>query len=425
MENEMLKRKNFKKTVLITIVSIILIGVIVGGWFLYRYLFPTAKELFVLSHKNTIEYNLNKEEPEQFVSTANISFSSDEKTNSQRAEKLLSTTRLFFENIKLADERQEYNLSVNFLDNELLTANAIEFNDVEILTVPQLSDASYGADSYEDVLSLLLGSDNAEDIDILENIDEKQAEKYCSKYFKSVYNSVPDSDFVSQKDGDFTVITLKTDLNRTLYNTLLEMKNDIELRKFTYEQYKIICENINKKYPYAGTIITAQDEEDYNENYEKKIDEFIKSIENSTVSAIVKINKERRIAEETISISNNGKEQYFISCTEKDFAIKVYDNDSVVLEINSYSDLNGTTTSKKTAITFDANDFINEDKEQSKIITMNIDSTIDTNVLKDITIPENYVDIRTISEDEKNEIATKASENFMGLVASITLELIS
>lgn len=425
MENDVLKRKSFKKPVLITLVSILLICVIIGGWFLYRYLFPTDKELFVLSHANTIEYSFDKDEPEQFYNTTNVYFSSNEEINSQRSEKMLNTTKLFFENIKLSDDRQEYNMRVNFMDNELLTANAVEFDEIEVLTIPQLADTSYGADSYEDVLSLLFGSDNAKDIEIFENTDEKQAEMYLKKYLNNVYNSVPESDFTSHDENGFKVLSLRTDLNRTLYNTLTEIKNDIAFRKFSYEQYKIICENVNKKIPYAGTLIIVPEEDEYNENYEKKIDAFIKNIENATLSVTAKINKKRQIVEETISILRNEKEQYFVSYTEKAFAVKAYQNDDVLFEINSDSAQNGETSSKKTEISFDINDILKEDKAQSQMITMTVDSLTNTDVTKDITLPENYVDIRTISEEEKTEITSKASENFMALVASLTLELIS
>lgn len=420
-----MKKKNMKKVFVIFISVLVFLCAIVGGYFLYKYMFPTDKELFVIAHLNTLEYNEEKEEPEKFTNTTNVSFSTEGDFTSQRVAKSFSTISLLLENTKISEDETEYNVSINFLEDSFLTTNAVKSKGIEVFTIPQLSEESYGADSYEDVLAILLGSEKAKDTEVFENIDKEQLEKYFSKYFKEIYNSIPNNSFKSTKENGLRTIELNLDLNRTLYNTLTKIKADTEFRDFLYEQNKIISENINKKYPYAGEIVKVPKKEEFYKNFEKNIDDYIKNNENSKLVATVKIDNNRRITEENISIISDEQERYSVLYSQNEFSYTAYKDSNIMFKYHSVGEKNNNITNKKTDITFDINDFTKEKSEKQKMVTVSIASTTATDVNKTIKLPEKYVDIRNMSKEEKEKLTQKASENFMGLIATITLELLS
>lgn len=429
MENENVvitpKKKTWKKVLLIVLTIVVFAVIVFGGYCLYKYAFPTDKEMFVQAHANLFKELDEDEEPGRFTNTTNISVEASGDFTSKKNAEIFETISVILENTKLSEENTEYNVTVNFLDQVFLTSNAVKSGDTEVLTIPQLSETSYGAESYEDVLTMLLGSEKAEDVEIFDGVDEDKFEDYANKYAIKIYNNVPDSDFSSQKITDGKVITLKSALDRVLYNTLNEIKNDKELRDFMYEQTKIVSNNINKKYPYAGNIVNVPGKDEYYENYEKNIDDFIKNIENSELCITTEIDGRRKIVKENIVILNNGKEQSVISYMPEEFHFVSYKEDVTTMEIVSSNSKNGTITNKKTIISFDINDFTKEKSEEQKMIKIVSDSITDTNVTKEIIMPETFKDIRGMNDNEKAKITEEASKNFVSLIASVTLELFS
>ena len=96
-----------------------------------------------------------------------------------------------------------------------------------------------------------------------------------------------------------------------------------------------------------------------------------------------------------------------------------------MLKINSDAKKDETTETKKTEITFDINEYTKEQTAGQKLIILTIDSATDTNVSGGVKLPENYEDIRKMSDDEKSEITSTASEKFISLLASVTLGILS
>ena len=427
MENEIFdikpKNKIWKKLVLTVLVVIVFAGAIVGGYFGYKYLFPTDKELFFMSHLNSFD-SVYKEVPEQFYKTGKTTISTEGDFTSQKAAKRFSTTEILTENLKLSDDKTKYDFKMNFLGNDIITTNAVKVGETEVFSFPQLAEKSYGADSYHDVLSVLTGSDKAEDKELLDGVDKEQFELYLKKYLKKLYENLPDSDFASQKDGDTKTITLKTDLNRAIFDIVTEIKNDFELREFLYNQNVIVKTNINKKYAFLGTLIKIPDKDEYDENYEESIDEFIEDIENSIITITIKVDKKRKITSEEIKITSDEKEQWSLSYDENHFSYTGYKDDLLMLKYDTKSDTNGTVTDKETTIIFDVNDYTKEISDKQKMVTLNTVSKMDTNVSGEIVLPDDYIDIRKISGEEKQKITEEASKNFVTLLATLTMELL-
>ena len=425
MDKKTEKKKSPFKIVVILIIAIVIIAVSLGGYFLYKYLFPTKKELFVVSHINTIERLDETEEPERFKSTTNVSFKTEGDFTSKKAQKELESASLLIDNTQFSDDASEFNLALNILGDTFLTAHLVKNDDIEVFSVPQLSEKSYGAESYEDVLALLMGAERPADIDILENVDEVGLKRYFSKYAKEIYNSVPDESFTLTEDGDYKTISFDADLNRTFYSTMTEIKADTEFCSFLYEQEKIIKNNLNRKYPYMGTLFEVLDEDEYKENYKEKIDEFIKSVENSRIIVTAKIDERRQIIEESILITDDGDLKTNIFVSRDKILYENYKDGVLMLKINSDAKKDETTETKKTEITFDINEYTKEQTAGQKLIILTIDSATDTNVSGGVKLPENYEDIRKMSDDEKSEITSTASEKFISLLASVTLGILS
>ncbi len=416
-------KRNTKKIFLMVLITVFALVIIAGAYFLYKYFCPTDKELFAQSHIYTIN-SIKNTENEMYEKTTDITLSANGDFSGKKLLDKLTTLSVSLKDKKVLDDKEEHSVLLSFLGEEILSSNLIENDDLEVLSIPQLSDKALGADSYEDALSLLLGSQNAEDIDVFENVDEKRLGKYIKKYLKKIYDNIPKDAFESDYVDNVKIIELNADLNRTLYDTLIEIKNDFELRAFLYEEYSLVCDNINKKYPYAGEIIKIPSAEEYYRNYEKNIDDFIKTIENSTITITTKLDNKRRIIEENILVKTGEKLKSSLFFSDEKTHITSYEDDKVMFEIDSDNEKNGSTVSKKTKISVDINDYTKEKSEGQKILIFNINSLLDKNISKDIVLPDKIEDIRTMSEEEKKEITQNASAKFSELIATVTLKLI-
>ena len=313
---------------------------------------------------------------------------------------------------------------MNFLGNDVITTKAVKVGDTEVFSFPQLAEKSYGADSYYDILSVLTGSDKAENKDRFEGVDEEQFELYLKKYIKKLYENLPDGNFTSQKDGEIKTITLKTDLNRAIFDIVNEIKNDLELREFLYNQDVIAKTNINKKYAFLGTLVKIPDKDEYYEVYEESINDFIEDIENSEIVITIKVGKDRKIISEELLISSDGTEQWSLSYDENHFDYTAHEDGLLMFKIDTKTNTEGTVTEEERIITFDVNDYTKEISDKQKMVTLNITSKMDTNISGDITLPDGYADMRKMSDEEKQVITEEASRNFMTLLATLTMELL-
>ncbi|MBO5733862.1 MAG: hypothetical protein J6R66_03105 [Clostridia bacterium] len=419
------KMKLWIKIVIITLSALILIGALTGGYFLYKYLFPTDKELLVMAHKNTINDSKKQEEPETFANTTDIYFEADGEFTTQKSVDMITSIAFSTKTTKLSDEKSKYDLTVRFMGNDFITSHSVKDGDTEVLTVPQLIDQSFGADSWEDVLSMLLGSEQSDDTELFKSVDKKKLKKYFEDYFKDIYNRIPDKDITSVKEGTVKTVILKTDMNRALYETLTKVKNDKDFRDFLYIQLEGATGDFNRKYPYAGTLIVMPEKEKFDADYEKSIDDFIKKTENSQIVLVAQISNDRRIISETVTVESKGEVQYFISYSKDGFKYVEYDGENVAFAYEKQIIQNETQTSEKTIISFDINDMTKEKVEGQKNIHLIIDSKTDTNVTDTVELPKEYTDIRTMTDAEKQAIIPVVNKNFTALLTTLTLEIFS
>ncbi len=423
MNTKEMKSKTLKRTVFILVTGVLFFSLLVSGYFFYKYLFPTDKELFLIAHKNTLELLVN--EPENFKKTKNISFLTETLNGEfvEDNEKEISPLSFDIDGTEYRGN-SEYNISVNLNEKDILKSTKVEIDDTEVLTIPKLSDKNLASDSYEEILSLLLGDDVYKNIDISERIDEEQFKKYLLKYSKKIYENIPEESFVLTKSGTVKQIKLNVNLSDAVHGVLEEIKEDLAFREFMYEQNKALAENINKKYPYTTEFIKVADKEEYFKNFNQRIDEFIKKTKNSTVRVQTLIDDKRVILEENMTVEDEKYEQLTLYYSEKAFSTVYYDKYDTVFSLYSKKELNGSKTSEKTQVSFN----ITENREQGinpqKMFRMIVESTTDTDGLKEIVLPDKYFNIKDMSAEEKNEIRRTAKERLNSIISEVMSEFI-
>ncbi len=424
MENQMLqektKDKGAKKIIVTVFVAILLICTAAGGFFAYKYIFPSDKDLFLLAHANFVD--AGSEEVTAFTENVQLSFDLRGGFNSKKAVDTVESISVITKNVFISERESSYDFSMNFLNNEFLRFSKIKDNETEFLTAPQVVEETYKANSTNEILSTFFGSETTSDIDIFDGVDKELLSEYLKKYGEKLYDNIPDNSFTSRKENDVKIIVFKDNINRMLYDVINDVKGNTEFRDFLYEQIGVVYGNCNAKFPYGGTLLTMPDKRDFDSDYEESLNEFIESIENAEILITSHI-RNRKILSETIKITESGESLYDISYdSEKVDFIKYKD----YLEKIRYSTTKeeGTVTKKHTVFTIDINEWTKEQDEEQKNISIIVDSIKDENVTEQIAIPEKAIDIQNLTEEEKTELQETVSENITSLLTSLTLSLL-
>lgn len=418
------KKKIWKKVLIYILLGVLTLGILAGGFVLYKYLFPTDKELFFYAIQNTLSDAEESEEIEKFTEKTTVSIDTEGDFTGKKTAEALSSLELKMETLKTSNESKKTDISFNFLEKELISSDYVKSGDTAYLKIPALSENGYIADDFSDVLALVTGSEEAADIEITDGLDKEKFEEYAEKYIEKLYKNIPSEDFSSEKKGDIKIVTLKTDANRALYDVLKELKGDKEFCEFLYSQQSLIASNFKAKHPYIGSFVSVPDKTEFSENYVKNIDTFIEQIEDEELTISFDVNKKRRIEKTQISISSDEKILYKINHSSKETDIEIYSSGKLLVKIVSEATTKSTVTNRNTSIICDVNDFTKEKSETPKIVTLNIATETDTNVTEKITVPEEYIDIRKISEDEKKNITEQASKKFMMMIAGFIASLV-
>ncbi len=430
MENEInsfdRKKRPFKKVVFIFAFVALLFCVIAGAFFAYKYIFPNKKELFLVAHMNLYNEYKEKEMPDKFTQTTDISLDFNGDFTSKNVLDKAKTLNLRTKKTKIGDEKESFNLILEFLNRNYITSESVRVGETTVLTIPEFIDKSYASDDAEDVLSMLFGAETSgDDVDIFDNVDEERFEKYLKEYSRKVYKNAPEDSFILAEDNGIKTITFKADVDRLLYEIVNEIKNDIELRDFLYNQTEIVVSNLNKKYPYASSLFTVPSKEEFDSDYKESLENFIKSIENSKITVISTIGKGRRIVKETVICENDEEKQFEITYSEKMSRFIYYNDGKEHLTIDINNSENGTIQENRTVISCDVNDFTKEKVSTQKKVSVILDKKLDTNVEGNITLPEKYIDIKTMTKEEKENDISTVNENITELLTSVTLELLS
>lgn len=425
MENEMLrekqKNKSIKKIIITVLAAILLIGIIAGGFFAFKYVFPSDKELFLMAHANLV--NADSEEVTAFTESTQISFDLSGGFNSKKAVDTVESISVITKNVFLSEHETSYDFSMNFLNNEFLRFSKIKDNETEFLTAPQFVEETYKANSANEILSTLFGSETASDIDIFDGVDKETLSRYLKKYGEELYDNIPDNSFSSTKENDIKIIVFKDNLNRMLYDVVNEIKSDTEFSNLLYEQIGVVYGNCNAKFPYGGTLLSMPDKRDFDKGYKESLNEFIKNIENAEIVITSHI-KDRKIVRETLKVTDNAEPLYDVTYDSEKIDFIKYKDSFENIHYSTMKTKEGTVTNKHTVFTIDINEWTKEQSEEQKNINIIIDSIKDENVTEQIAVPKEAIHIQDLTEDEKTELQETVSENITSLLTSLTLSLL-
>ena len=415
------ENKKLKKALLIFLAAILVLCFAVGGFFALKYVFPSDKDLFLLAHRSL--FSSETESPDVYQKDTNLSFELSGGFNSPKAVDTVESISVSTKNTHFGEDKSSYNFNMQFLNKDFLSFVNVSNGEKEILTIPQLIDKSYASNDAEEVLSMLLGSEAAKDKDIFDGVDKEGFEKYLRKYSTKLYDNIPNSAFTSVKENGEKVITFKDNANRLLYDVVNEIKSDTLLRDFLYEQTSIIYTNINEKFPYAGTLLTIPVRAEYEESYSETLSDFIKEIENAEITAIARIEGKKLIGE-SVKITQGAEPAFDISYDDDSLNFVQYKDSKEHIHYSSQSKTEGTKTQKNTVFSIDINEWTKEQSATQKIMSIAINSTLDTVVDEEFVAPVDYTDISLLTDEDKTTIQETVSENVTELLASFTLALL-
>ena len=425
MENQMMqektKNKGAKKIIVTVLAAILLICIVAGGFFAFKYVFPSDKDLFLLAHANLV--NADSEEVTAFAESTQISFDLSGGFNSKKAVDTVESISVITKNVFLSEYETSYDFSMDFLNNEFLRFSKIKDNETEFLTAPQLVEKTYAANSANEIISTLFGSETASDIDIFDGVDKETLSRYLKKYGEKLYDNIPDNSFSSTKENDVKIIVFKDNLNRMLYDVVNEIKSDTEFSNFLYEQIGVVYGNCNAKFPYGGTLLSMPDKRDFDDAYEESLNKFIKSIENAEIVITSHI-KNKKIVSETIKITQGEELLYDIYYDSEKIDFIKYKDSFEDIHYSTMKTKEGTVTNKHTVFTIDINEWTKEQSEGQKNISIIVDSIKNENVTEQITVPKEAIDIQDLTEEEKTKLQETVSENITSLLTSLTLSLL-
>ncbi len=425
MEKEILetkhKSKKTKKIILVILATVLAVCVVAGGFFAFKYIFPSDKDLFLIAHTNI--FSGGKTSVDVYTKDTSLSFELKGDFTSQKAVDTVKSISVLTRNTHFGEGKSTFDFNMQFLNKEFLSFVNADDGEKEILSVPRLIETSYAASDAEEVLSMLLGSDSAKDIDILEGIDKATFDQYLKNYGTKLYNNLPDNAFSAAKDSDIKTITFTDDVNRMLYDIVTEIRSDNEFCSFLYGQTSIIYTNINGKFPYAGTLLTIPSESEFEENYNKSLDDFVKNIENAKITAKARI-QGRKLLSENIKVTNGNETLYDVSYDNGNIDFIQYKESKEHIHYTTSAIVEETKTHRNTVFSIDVNEWTKQQIEGQKIVSVIIDSVLDTSVTEEYSAPTEYIDITTLTEAEKVEIQETVSENVTELIASFTLALL-
>ena len=423
-ENTNVKNQKGKKIFFGILAGILLILCATGAYFMFRYLFPSEKELLIMANIKTYNEYRNVEKVKTFAKDTNISFKTEGDFTHQRAAKNFESFKINLHNVNINENNGRYDVGIDFAGKRLFNSSMFKNDITEIFYAPQLAERAYSSKSYSDVLSLLVGSERPQEIGYLENLDMDGFKKYYGKYLKRLYENIPDNDFSVSENSDVKTLILKTDLNRLLYDIISEVKSDNELREFSYNQRNIIYDNINKKIPYVGTLLTAEGREEYDEKFTENIEKIIEDMEDSILTITAEIDKDRKIIKETVEIKNDKEIQLYILYSADNIEIINNDEGKLVYRLAVNRKTENEKVYTNLATTFDVNDFTKEKSQEQKLVTVISETVTDTSVKEKIEYPVDVADIRNMTDEEREKITQNASKKFMEMITTLTLELL-
>ena len=426
MESEVkdtkIKSRRWKKNLLIIISVFVGIGVLAGAFFAFKYFFPSDKELFIRAHIKA--FAQKDESPSVYSKKSKLSFDLQGDFTSAKAVDTVKSITVSTQDTRVDEMSSKYDFSMEFLGKKFLSFEKTSHNGIDALSIPQLTENVYASDRVENVLQMLFGSEQtAENIGIMDGVDREKLNDYLKEYGKMLYNNMPDSSFSSVKENDVKVVTFTTDADRLFYETADSMRTNTELSEFLYSQVSVIYDNINKKYPYAGTLLTVPEREEFLKGYNDFFEEFIKNTENRRIVATARI-EGRELLGCIISVTENGVAEYDIAYGGKATKFVQYKEGNAHIAYTSEESRDGTRTDKHTKFSIDVNEYTKEIAKGQKIVSVIVDSSTDTAVTEKLSVPEKYTDISTMSEEEKTQVAQTVSENMTEMITGLTLALL-
>lgn len=395
------------------LMAIVSIAVLAGAFLLYKYFFPSDKQLFVFSHYNTYQDAAKTEVPQSYIKTANVTCKVDDGVMEPEMVKAVNgfAARTVFTQLSNSQKRLEF--ALNFFGSDLITAQSVTDEGKTVFSSPQVADTAFSGKSNGEILGVLLGVQGMNaDKGLLDGVDRDTFNKYLKKYGLKFYDSVPDTVFSSISIKGTSTVTLNAKAVQLFSGIVGQLRADKELKAFLYTQREQIAANLNEIYEPSTLLVSSVTQTEFEQSYLEALDSFLANLARSDaeVEITAVINKHRRIESETMKIIGNGALLFELKFTGvKNFSVTGYKEDGTVLfTFANEQQTAGTVTDSVTTFSLDVSKSTAE--SVPKMVNVKVTAATDTNVSEsEIVFPEHCTDLSETDAETKQSIADEVN----------------
>ncbi len=415
---------NRKKILKICICVLVGVTLLVMGTVSYLYFFPTGKLLFAWTHYNLLEDVWNMKEPERYSRALDMDLDISGDLSGAKLLGLLDATSIHVNETKWEKKTADAELALRYNGADILNAEYSVRGDKAVFHAPQLSKDTYSGESVGEIVTLLMGKQGLDaEKSVSDGVNRGGLKQYILSYGLEWFRSVPDGAFSKKSEHNNKKIILSGKTSKLVSPILKKMKHDTSLRSFLYRQRDKIADNLHSIYAGTKEMMPKMTESEFYAHYAETLDQMIRDMEAEDTDLQVEtiVNKKRRIVRESAQITKNGETLF--SCTldeDGNCALWMAKDGETVLDMKNEVKKDGPET--YTTFFLAAGDKKDETKQYFGVKANAITNTTVTE--EALPLAEEYLDLKSLSAEEKQEIAEDADKRFIKLLASMAWNII-
>lgn len=415
------KRERVRSVFSTVVMVVISIVILLGGYLLYRYFFPSDKALFFLAHYHTYQDTAKAEKATQFARSADISCSIDDNIFDPQVTKALNSVTVHTGETRLSDTQNAHDFTLFFMGSELLTTQSVTDGATTVFSSPQMADAAFSGSSTGEILNVLfpdggIGTGGA----LTDGIDTEGLFALLRPYGVQLYRAVPDTAFSSEKKDGVSTVKLSATGVQLFSNVLKQACADSELQAFLYAQREQFVKNLNEIYAPSSLLVSSVTPSAFEKSFAEAVDALLSYMArtDTEVEITAVINQHRKIERETLQISCAGTPVFSLHADGETSDLIIYrQNGSVLLSADYTQKKSGTNT--ETAV--DVSYHVTTEGGESAVCVF-IDGVTETDVSDAaICLPENAAAVSDMDEATKQTVAQNVNERLNAVLTRAAL----
>ena len=365
------------------------------------------------------------ENPERYSRTLDMDLDLSGDLSGAKLLGLLDATSIHAKEVRWEKTAADTEMALRYNGADILQAEYSVRKDTALFHSPQLSKDTYGGENVGEIVTLLLGKQGVDaEKSVSDGVNHGGLKRYILSYGLEWFRSVPGGVFSKKTEKNNQKIILSGKTSELVSPILKKMKNDASLRSFLYRQRDKVATNLHSIYAGTKEIVPEMTEAEFNEQFGELLEQMINDMESENTDLRVEtvVNKKRRIVQESAQITKNG--EMLFSCTldeNGNCTLWAAKEGTPVLDMKNAVQKEGTET--HVAFFLAAGD---EDDETKQYVGIKAEAVTDTFVTEEVLpLPEEYIDLRSLSAEEKQEIAEDADKRLLKLLAGMAWNIIT